>query len=95
MGRCSEFLQSQAGFRKRTGSGGVDILTEDGKGLPQGKGLESKYNLYIGFRRNIRDESEVTAKFLFLYNLNRCSHQSFLSGIVKLKVEPCPSTDST
>ena len=47
----------------------MNILTEDGKSLPQGESLKRKYNLYIGFRRNISDQREVAAKFLFFYNI--------------------------
>jgi hypothetical protein len=41
----------------------MDVLSEDGKRLPQGESLESKYDLYIGFRRNRSDKLEIAAKF--------------------------------
>ena len=69
VGRRAELLCCEACLEERAGSGGIDVLAEDGKRLPQGERLERKNNLYTGPFGHRCNEPQVAAQQLFLYHV--------------------------
>ena len=92
MGLGTKLLQSQPCLAERAGRSGTDILAEDGKRLPQGKGLESQNPLRICTLSHRSDERQIPSQFLLplpgtfqhLFGRSLCLPAQHLVGLVDI-----------
>ena len=69
VGQTAQFLGGQAGFGERAGGGLGEHLTNNGEGIPEGKGLESQNDLGTTALLNIANEAHIAAESFGLQNV--------------------------
>ena len=74
MAERAELFERKACLAQTAGRGVTDVLAEDGEGAPQGKSLEGKDNLHVGFVGHALDELQVPPEQLLLKQIVR-THQ--------------------
>ena len=67
----TKLLEGQTSLAERAGGSTIDVLAEDGKCLPQGKGLKGQYPFRIGAASNLANQREVVPQPLFFNNIDR------------------------
>ena len=69
MRRATELFHGKACLIGTAGRGVGDVLTKDGEGLPQGKGLEGKDDFCTALSCHIANERKVASEQPFLYHI--------------------------
>ena len=70
----AKLLESQPSLIERTGCGGFDVFSEDGKCFPQRESLESQDDFHVGLLCHLADELEVAPQKSLLQYVNRFVH---------------------